>query len=670
MGNSLRCGTPSVDADTAWKRQNKEMAENPMYKFADLASGGRLIQIYKDHGPERVKEIARTEIKPCLYNGGEGKVITKLEYIRWCEMMKAKAMGTTMEEKSDEELLRGFQEDQFNKFEPHEACWDLYRRGGVGETPFHLCYLMDTPVHFEVGRALLEVFPKLVLDIYEGEEYFGESALHIAVIIGDLESVQLLVKCGANVNQRATGRFFLPEDQKKNPGKKTNYDGWAYYGEYPLAFAACRGDTEIYDYLLEHGADPNLQDSFGNTVLHMTVIHEQGLNPFTTNNARVAKLWHGHQCVVGSERQMFKYAVRHHKYPARTDIVNKQNLTPLTLAGKLGRVGIFRDMLDLGSILFWRFSNTECSAYPLAAIDSIGPKGETNWNSALMIIVNGETDDHLDMLEGGVIGQLLRDKWKTFARRRFIERLIIAALHLAFLSIAIYLRPTGSKLLDYTGTKDAVRYFCEVAVCLSCVTTIILEAVEIASQGFRTFLKNCAHAPDQTVYLLSCLLILACIPFRILRLPVVEDVLLILAAPGAWFFLLFFARGVILTGPFVTMIYKMCTGDLARFGIIYVICLIGFTQGFFFLFRDVESDNSDVLKFSTLPDTILNLFQMTLGEFKYEVFNYAHYSWLTKLVFMIFMILMPILLLNMLIAMMGNTYTQVISKSEKEWRKQ
>ena len=34
------------------------------------------------------------------------------------------------------------------------------------------------------------------------------------------------------------------------------------------------------------------------------------------------------------------------------------------------------------------------------------------------------------------------------------------------------------------------------------------------------------------------------------------------------------------------------------------------------------------------------------------------------------MILMHILLLNMLIAMMGNTYHQIIKKSEKEWRRQ
>ena len=43
---------------------------------------------------------------------------------------------------------------------------------------------------------------------------------------------------------------------------------------------------------------------------------------------------------------------------------------------------------------------------------------------------------------------------------------------------------------------------------------------------------------------------------------------------------------------------------------------------------------------------------------------------MAKLVFVIFQILIPILLLNMLIAMMGNSYAIVIEKSEKEFLKQ
>ena len=43
---------------------------------------------------------------------------------------------------------------------------------------------------------------------------------------------------------------------------------------------------------------------------------------------------------------------------------------------------------------------------------------------------------------------------------------------------------------------------------------------------------------------------------------------------------------------------------------------------------------------------------------------------MAKIVFVLFQILIPILLLNMLIAMMGNTYATVIEKSEKEFLKQ
>ena len=45
-----------------------------------------------------------------------------------------------------------------------------------------------------------------------------------------------------------------------------------------------------------------------------------------------------------------------------------------------------------------------------------------------MIILNGTKEEHLDMLEGGIIQRLLEEKWKTFARVRegggIIQRLM------------------------------------------------------------------------------------------------------------------------------------------------------------------------------------------------------------------------------------------------------
>ena len=60
------------------------------------------------------------------------------------------------------------------KFVKHDACWDLEKRGGVGETPFHLLYLNYTPAHLEIAKCLLRLYPKMALDYYEGEEYYGK----------------------------------------------------------------------------------------------------------------------------------------------------------------------------------------------------------------------------------------------------------------------------------------------------------------------------------------------------------------------------------------------------------------------------------------------------------------------------------------------------------------
>lgn len=65
---------------------------------------------------------------------------------------------------------------------------------------------------------------------------------------------------------------------------------------------------------------------------------------------------------------------------------------------------------------FWRYSNITCSAYPLEGLDTVDSDGKIAWNAALSYIVNGKTEDHLDMLEIGVVARLLEDKWSTYAQ--------------------------------------------------------------------------------------------------------------------------------------------------------------------------------------------------------------------------------------------------------------
>ena len=94
----------------------------------------------------------------------------------------------------------------------------------------------------------------------------GETPLHIAIMYDDLNTIKFLIEVkGFDVNQRSVGGKFTGGFNNKitaNLIQQSKYEGLAYYGEYPLAFASCFANKEIYDYLVEKGADPNLQGYF------------------------------------------------------------------------------------------------------------------------------------------------------------------------------------------------------------------------------------------------------------------------------------------------------------------------------------------------------------------------------------------------------------------------
>jgi uncharacterized protein len=76
----------------------------------------------------------------------------------------------------------------------------------------------------------------------------GFTAIHFAARVGDLESVKLLLAAGVDVNLQTQG-------------------GGASSGYTPLLIASLRAQTDVALYLLDHGADPNVEAA-GFTPLH------------------------------------------------------------------------------------------------------------------------------------------------------------------------------------------------------------------------------------------------------------------------------------------------------------------------------------------------------------------------------------------------------------------
>uniref|UniRef100_A0A5S6QW17 ANK_REP_REGION domain-containing protein n=1 Tax=Trichuris muris TaxID=70415 RepID=A0A5S6QW17_TRIMR len=618
------------DPDGKWTNVSREVERNNIYKWLQRKKPGSIIEAFEQEGREGVLRFAAEKVVPMLYNdGARPEMVRESDYIKWRKFMCTNLSENVERDEKDLEVMKTIQ------FHEHPAQWKLNRRGVKGETLLHLLLSSNDAKSTEIARILLCEYPTLSLDLYEDEEMFGQSCLHLAILHNDYATVCLLLECGAKSTQRTTGRFFWPSKygtKYESINGITDSDGLAYFGEYPLAFAASFGNKDIYDALIDFGANPNAQDSFGNTVLHMCVIH--------------------------NSIAMYTYAVRHSNKPADVNIVNAIGCTPLALATKLGRKEIFEEMLELSGVEFWRFSDITVSAYPLAALDTINADGTTNWDSALMTIIKGSTPDHMAMVQSDVVQRLLADKWTVYGWKHLIIWTALLIVYLFFLSVSIYLRPADESLWNYQGFDGICR-----------------AVVEICT-GFTRYMASLLSSFDQLLFLIENLLVICCIPCRLLGYLVVEEVLMVIVAPGSWLMLLFFARASILTGPFVHIIYNMITGDMMRFGLLSAVFLLAFALVFNQLgqnmvelqsmaYCDVRDKKSS---YDTYGETVLTLFKAAFGGYEYELLECSYYSVLLKILFIIYLVVMPIMLINMLLAMMGNTYTTIIKEAEKAWR--
>ena len=65
-------------------------------------------------------------------------------------------------------------------------------------------------------------------------------------------------------------------------------------------------------------------------------------------------------------------------------------------------------------LLIWLLYYIICHRYHLKSKRYISIFSD--WSSAIMIILAGTKEEHLNMLEGGIIAKLLDEKWNTFAK--------------------------------------------------------------------------------------------------------------------------------------------------------------------------------------------------------------------------------------------------------------
>ncbi|XP_059974640.1 transient receptor potential cation channel subfamily V member 4 isoform X5 [Mesoplodon densirostris] len=394
-----------------------------------------------------------------------------------------------------------------------------------------------------------------------------------------------------------------------------------YRGELPLSLAACTNQPHIVNYLTENPhkkADMRRQDSRGNTVLHALV----AIADNTRENTKfVTKMY---------DLLLLKCA---RLFPDSNleAVLNNDGLSPLMMAAKTGKIGNRHEML------------------------AVEP-----------------------------INELLRDKWRKFGAVSFYINVASYLCAMVIFTLTAYYQPLeGTPPYPYLTTVDYLRLAGEIITLFTGVLFFFTNIKDL-------FMKKCPGVNSlfidgsfQLLYFIYSVLVIVSAALYLAGIEAYLAVMVFALVLG-WMNALYFTRGLKLTGTYSIMIQKILFKDLFRFLLVYLLFMIGYASALVSLLNPCanmkicseDHTNCTVPTYPSCRDSetfstfLLDLFKLTIGMGDLEMLSSTKYPAVFIILLVTYIILTFVLLLNMLIALMGETVGQVSKESKHIWKLQ
>uniref|UniRef100_A0A8C6C9K0 Transient receptor potential cation channel subfamily V member 1 n=1 Tax=Monodon monoceros TaxID=40151 RepID=A0A8C6C9K0_MONMO len=468
------------------------------------------------------------------------------------------------------------------------------------------------PLLLEIARQT-DSLKELVNASYTDGYYKGQTALHIAIERRNMALVTLLVENGADVQAAANGDFF----------KKTKGRPGFYFGELPLSLAACTNQLGTVKFLLQNSwqsADISARDSVGNTVLHALV--EVADN--TADNTKFVTSMYNEILILGA---------RLHPALKLEELTNKKGLTPLALAASSGKIGNRHDMLLVEPL-----------------------------------------------------NRLLQDKWDRFVKRIFYFNFFIYCLYMIIFTTAAYYRPVEGRP-PFKLKHTVGGYFRVTGEILS-----VAGGVYFFFRGIQYFLQRrpslktlFVDSYSEMLFFVQSLFMLGTVVLYFCHCKEYVASMVFSLAMG-WTNMLYYTRGFQQMGIYAVMIEKMILRDLCRFMFVYLVFLFGFSTAVVTLIEDGKNGSVSAeltshrwrgpgcrpsdSSYNSLYSTCLELFKFTIGMGDLEFTENYDFKAVFVILLLAYVILTYILLLNMLIALMGETVNKIAQESKNIWKLQ
>eukprot|EP00997_Jenningsia_sp_PLL12_P009030 NODE_590_length_1580_cov_77.104507_g485_i0.p1 GENE.NODE_590_length_1580_cov_77.104507_g485_i0~~NODE_590_length_1580_cov_77.104507_g485_i0.p1 ORF type:complete len:506 (-),score=147.62 NODE_590_length_1580_cov_77.104507_g485_i0:61-1503(-) len=423
------------------------------------------------------------------------------------------------------------------------------------------------------------------------------------------------VRGSSLLEARAIGKFF-------------KIDKPCGYGEYPLHFAACTKQPAIFEFLVETDPGALLKlDVRGNNILHVLVYRElpEEFDMVLEHMKRI----HGEE------------------YKEFLKARNDDGHTPLTLAAAIDSREMFTHILKLGKITVWEFGPVSCNAYPL---QNVTPQATVGGKSALEVLGDVHGTEFMDIQ---LLTKVIDSIWETRVKHRFVHRIIIWFIYALICTAALFTHR------HIPGTW--IDWVLDSFVMIGIVYKLFMEVRQILTNGLKDYVsEQGAGFFENTMSLAFGVCSTTAIMLDIFSVnEALSNGLYGISFLLVWGYALFFFLGFELSGPFVVMIFQMIKTDMARFMLIYVSLWIGFSGAMYVLGPDSS--------FSAFLSSMLHMFYASLGAFDLETFQGGQSDLLSIMLLTVWLMWSAVLLLNLLIAMMGNTFAAVTENAHRVW---
>ena len=550
--------------------------------------------------------------------------------------------------------------------------------------------------HQEIAMKLISLkFPDMIL--HQGK--YKANCLHLAIL---QNNPHLVRSCMNDLEETNLKKLLHAEADNKLV--HSLYGGTAVKARLPLNMAVLVGNEEIIDLVIKAGAELDEQDSGGYSVLHTIVLMSNIFDERAKDKAK-AKEEAEAKAITMYSLIMDTYSVEWWKKTLKNkpkiENVNttaeieagyyllnlktkKHKLTSLVLAAQIGSKEMLQRIINTEEVyrltVMKGGSNGVCY-YDISDIDVLRfDTGTDDCPSVVEVLVTTENDKSLECLDIPLLEDLLSSKWNNY----FIYYVFIATGYIVYMGLltATLFEINIPELLVRNNQSTSSNLVTNSPVISSIHWTVFVGAVFILVIGVSSMTSSFMAYRNRNLqfnisrdvaisYFLILFSVAVICRFGLYRTGNYLQVPLYgFSVVCGWCFSIFFLNVFRPTALFSVMIERLLFRDLLIFAFCYFLISCGFAAAL-----------AANMNYRTVPEsfwysdwkfTLFNLFRTMVGatennelfeDLPREVYGY------NILLFTIYVVLTIIFLLNMLIASMSSTYSLIAEKQDLFWKR-